>query len=407
MLFRSLIEPEVRELRREASSDGIETIVCRSEPGVEITLELKAGAANRGRFLVLDLAGAAHAAADPLVRALVEGGATVCRADLRVTGRHAIPGDTIAAAPDHNSAEWSIWVGRPLLGQWIVDAAAAAATMRKGTSAGEADELTVIGIGDMSGDVFGNGLLRSRHVKLIAAFDHRHVFIDPDPDPSVSFDERSRMFALPRSSWADYDTSLLSEGGGVYARSLKSIELSPQACKRLGVERSTFTPNELISAILRSPVDLLWNGGIGTYVKATGESHADVGDRANDGVRVNGGELRCRMVGEGGNLGFTQRARVEYALTGGLINTDAIDNSAGVDCSDHEVNIKILLGAAVAAGRLDLERRNALLAEMTDEVGELVLDDNRAQTLALTIARRRALPMVNVHARYQIGRAHV
>ena len=262
------------------------------------------------------------------------------------------------------------------------------------------DELTVVGVGDMSGDVFGNGLLRSPHLKLVAAFDHRHVFIDPDPDPASSFAERARLFGLPRSSWADYDSSLLSPGGGVYARTLKTIELSPEACRRLGVDRSTFTPNELVSAVLRAPVDLLWNGGIGTYVKATGESHADVGDRANDGLRVNGAELRCRMVGEGGNLGFTQRGRVEYALTGGLINTDAIDNSAGVDCSDHEVNIKILLGPAVASGRLNIDARNTLLAEMTDEVGELVLDDNRAQTLALTIARRRALPMVNVHARY-------
>ncbi|HUC32417.1 MAG TPA: NAD-glutamate dehydrogenase domain-containing protein, partial [Ilumatobacteraceae bacterium] len=264
----------------------------------------------------------------------------------------------------------------------------------------ERDEMTVVGVGDMSGDVFGNGMLRSRHLKVLAAFDHRHVFIDPDPDPAVSFDERARLFALPRSSWADYDPSLISAGGGVYPRTQKTIELSDAAQRRLGTERATFTPNELISAVLCAPVDLLWNGGIGTYVKASAETHADVGDRANDGLRVNGADLRCRMVGEGGNLGFTQRGRVEYSLAGGLIYTDAIDNSAGVDCSDHEVNIKILLGLAMEDGRLDIEARNELLVEMTDEVGELVLDDNRAQTLALAIARRQAMPMINVHSRY-------
>ncbi len=262
------------------------------------------------------------------------------------------------------------------------------------------DTITVVGIGDMSGDVFGNGLLRSPHVKLVAAFDHRHIFIDPDPDPATSFAERKRLFGLPRSSWADYDPTLLSAGGGVYPRTMKTIELSEQARKRLGAAGGSFAPNELIATILRAPVDLLWNGGIGTYVKSTGETHAEVGDRANDGVRVNGAELRCRMVGEGGNLGLTQRGRVEYALAGGLVYTDAIDNSAGVDCSDHEVNIKILVGEAVGKGRLTTEARNGLLEEMTDEVGELVLDDNRAQTLALAIARRQAQPMVNVHSRY-------
>ena len=262
------------------------------------------------------------------------------------------------------------------------------------------DELTVVGVGDMSGDVFGNGMLRSAHLKVVAAFDHRHIFLDPDPDPAVSFVERQRMFALPRSSWADYDATLISSGGGVFPRTLKTIELTEASRRRLGTDRESFTPVELISAILRAPVDLLWNGGIGTYVKAAGETHSEVGDRANDSLRVNGSELRCRMVGEGGNLGFTQRGRVEYALNGGLINTDAIDNSAGVDCSDHEVNIKILLGAAVLKGALTIEQRNDVLATMTDEVGELVLDDNRAQTLALAIARRQALPMVNVHSRY-------
>ena len=262
------------------------------------------------------------------------------------------------------------------------------------------DELTIVGIGDMSGDVFGNGMLRSPHIKLVAAFDHRHVFIDPDPHPAISFAERKRLFQLPRSSWADYDPSLISQGGGVYPRTLKTIELSAEARKRLGAGQDVFTVNELLSTILRAPVDVLWNGGIGTYVKASAESHAEVGDRANDGIRVNGIDLRCRMVAEGGNLGLTQRSRVEFALNGGLVYTDAIDNSAGVDCSDHEVNIKVLLGAVVASGAMTLEQRNEVLAEMTDEVGELVLDDNRAQTLTLAIARRQALPMVNVHARY-------
>ncbi len=223
----------------------------------------------------------------------------------------------------------------------------------------DTDPLTVVGIGDMSGDVFGNGMLRSRALRLVAAFDHRHVFIDPDPDPLVAYAERARLFALPRSSWADYDPELISPGGGVYARTLKSIELSAQARAALGIANAgPLTPDQLVSAVLKAPVDLLWNGGIGTYVKAASETHAEVGDRANDGLRVNGAELRCRMVGEGGNLGFTQRGRVEYALNGGLIYTDAIDNSAGVDCSDHEVNIKILLDGVVAAGELTTKQRN-------------------------------------------------
>ena len=264
----------------------------------------------------------------------------------------------------------------------------------------DTDPLTVVGIGDMSGDVFGNGMLRSPALRLVAVFDHRHVFIDPDPVPALAFAERRRLFDLPRSSWADYDANLISAGGGVYPRSAKSIDLSDRALAALGAPDGPLTPNELVSAILRAPVDLLWNGGIGTYVKSTSESHADVGDRANDGVRVNGAELRCRMVGEGGNLGLTQLGRVEYAVCGGLVYTDAIDNSAGVDCSDHEVNIKILLGGIVEAGELTTEQRNEVLESMTDEVAELVLDNNKAQTLALMIARRQALPMVNVHARY-------
>ncbi|MET0909441.1 MAG: NAD-glutamate dehydrogenase domain-containing protein, partial [Ilumatobacteraceae bacterium] len=231
-------------------------------------------------------------------------------------------------------------------------------------------------------------------------FDHRHVFLDPDPDPARSFAERKRLFELPRSSWADYDPREISHGGGVYPRSAKLVELSPEVRRVLDIEAVALTPNALLSAILRAPVDLLWNGGIGTYVKASSETHGDAGDRANDALRINGADLRCKMVGEGGNLGFTQRGRIEYALQGGLINTDAIDNSAGVDCSDHEVNIKILLDQLVGAGDLTVKQRNELLASMTDEVGELVLADNAAQTLALAIARVQAAPMVNVHGRY-------
>jgi glutamate dehydrogenase len=266
----------------------------------------------------------------------------------------------------------------------------------------DTDELTVVGVGDMSGDVFGNGMLLSPHVRLIAAFDHRHVFLDPHPDPSVSFAERRRLFELPRSSWADYDSGLISAGGGVHPRTLKSITVTPEVAEVLGIDAgvSELRPDDLISAVLRAPVDLLWNGGIGTYVKASSESHADVGDRTNDSVRVDATELRCRIVGEGGNLGFTQLARVEYAINGGLIYTDAIDNSAGVDCSDHEVNIKILLDQLVRDGELTVRQRNELLVEMTEEVARLVLDDNRAQTLALMIARTQSLAMVNVHARY-------
>jgi glutamate dehydrogenase len=264
----------------------------------------------------------------------------------------------------------------------------------------DTDELTVVGIGDMSGDVFGNGMLCSRHLKLVAAFDHRHVFIDPDPDPERSFEERRRLFEMPRSSWVEYDRSVLSEGAIIEPRTAKSIELTPQACEALGVSVSRMTPNELISAMLRAPVDMLWNGGVGTYVKASTETHGLVGDRTNDAVRVDARELRCRMVVEGGNLGVTQLGRVEYALNGGYIHTDAIDNSAGVDCSDHEVNIKILLSEVMREGELTIEQRNRLLAEMTDEVASLVLANNRAQTLALQIARRQGLPMVNVHARY-------
>jgi glutamate dehydrogenase len=251
----------------------------------------------------------------------------------------------------------------------------------------EQDGYTVIGIGDMSGDVFGNGMLLSATMKLVAAFDHRHIFLDPDPDPRASFEERRRLFALPRSSWDDYDRRLISRGGGVFARSLKAIPLSPEVRARLDVTAELMPPAELLNAILKAPVDLFWNGGIGTYVKAAAESHADAQDRANDPIRVDGEELRCKVVAEGGNLGFTQRGRIAYALNGGRINTDFIDNSAGVDCSDHEVNIKILLGAVVAAGDMTMKQRDELLARMTDEVGALVLRDNVLQNLALSVGQ--------------------
>ncbi|MDQ4127771.1 MAG: NAD-glutamate dehydrogenase, partial [Actinomycetota bacterium] len=259
---------------------------------------------------------------------------------------------------------------------------------------------TVVGIGDMSGDVFGNGMLLSRHIRLLGAFNHLHIFLDPDPDAEASFEERKRLFGLPRSSWTDYDGSLVSEGGGVFERTAKSIPLSPEVQEMLGVEAESLTPNELIHAMLKAEVDLLWNGGIGTYVKAGAESNAEVGDRTNDALRVDGAELRCRVVGEGGNLGFTQRGRIEYALSGGRIYMDAVDNSAGVDTSDHEVNIKILLDAVVEAGDMTEKQRNELLAGMTEEVGDLVLRDNYQQTQAISQAEAQAHSMVHVHARY-------
>lgn len=248
---------------------------------------------------------------------------------------------------------------------------------------------TVAGIGDMSGDVFGNGMLLSRHIRLVAAFDHRHVFLDPAPEPEVSFAERARLFALPRSSWDDYDRRRISRGGGVFPRSAKSIPLSAEARALLGIEAATATPTEVIRAILRLPVDLLWNGGIGTYVKSSRELNAEVGDRANDAVRVDGRELRARVVGEGGNLGFSQRGRIEYALAGGRINTDFIDNSAGVNTSDVEVNIKILLNPLTASGRLRPADRNRLLARMTPAVAELVLRNNYLQSQAISVLELR------------------
>ncbi|UNK47069.1 NAD-glutamate dehydrogenase [Arthrobacter sulfonylureivorans] len=249
----------------------------------------------------------------------------------------------------------------------------------------QAEDFTVVGVGDMSGDVFGNGMLLSEHIKLVAAFDHRHIFLDPDPDAAASFQERRRLFELPRSSWADYDDKLISAGGGVYPRSVKSVPVSEQVRGILGLDPqvTSMSPPELLQAILRAPVDLLYNGGIGTYVKASTESNAEVGDKANDPIRVNGNELRVKVIGEGGNLGMTQRGRIEAASQGIILNTDAIDNSAGVDCSDHEVNIKILVDQMVAAGKLPVEERSGLLHSMTEEVGRLVIQDNIDQNVLL------------------------
>ena len=264
----------------------------------------------------------------------------------------------------------------------------------------QATDFTAVGVGDMSGDVFGNGMLLSEHTRLTAAFNHLHIFVDPSPDPKKSFAERRRLFDLPRSSWSDYDPALISAGGGVFDRKAKSIRLTPEMKAMFGLDQDSATPAELIRAILKAPVDLLWLGGIGTYVKATSETNAEVGDRANDGLRVNGSEVRAKVVGEGANLGFTQRGRIEYALNGGRINTDAVDNSAGVDTSDHEVNIKILLNGVVAEGDLTLKQRDKLLAAMTDEVGALVLRDNYLQSQALSLAEARAAERLDTDARF-------
>jgi glutamate dehydrogenase len=254
----------------------------------------------------------------------------------------------------------------------------------------QTSDFTAAGIGDMSGDVFGNGMLLSRHIRLVAAFDHRHIFLDPQPDSAASFGERERLFRLPRSSWDEYDRTLISAGGGVWPRDARRIPLTIKIAEALGIDPAmeTISPPALLRAILKAPVELLYNGGIGTYIKASSESHADAGDRANDAIRVNGNELRARVVVEGGNLGITQAGRVEAALNGVLINTDAIDNSAGVDCSDHEVNIKILLAQEIRAGRLPAAERAKFLAELTPEVAELVLMDNIAQNVLLLTERR-------------------
>ncbi|MGW6457890.1 NAD-glutamate dehydrogenase [Streptomyces sp. NPDC055078] len=278
----------------------------------------------------------------------------------------------------------------------------------------QTQDFTVVGVGDMSGDVFGNGMLLSEHIRLVAAFDHRHIFIDPGPDAATSYAERRRLFELPRSSWADYNKELLSAGGGIHPRTAKSIPVNAHIRKALGIEAgiSKLTPAELMKAILQAPVDLLWNGGIGTYVKASTESNADVGDKANDAIRVNGEDLRVKVVGEGGNLGLTQLGRIEFDRSGGpegsggRINTDAIDNSAGVDTSDHEVNIKILLNGLVADGDMTVKQRNQLLARMTDEVGALVLRNNYAQNVALSNAVAQSSSLLHAHQRYmrRLGR---
>ncbi|CAM5706472.1 Glutamate dehydrogenase OS=Streptomyces violarus OX=67380 GN=FHS41_004028 PE=4 SV=1 [Streptomyces violarus] len=266
----------------------------------------------------------------------------------------------------------------------------------------QTEDFTVVGIGDMSGDVFGNGMLLSEHIRLVAAFDHRHIFIDPNPDAATSYAERRRLFELPRSSWEDYDKELLSAGGGIFPRTAKAIPVNAHIREALGIEAKVtkLTPADLMKAILQARVDLLWNGGIGTYVKSSTESNADVGDKANDAIRVDGKDLRVKVVGEGGNLGLTQLGRIEFALHGGRINTDAIDNSAGVDTSDHEVNIKILLNGLVADGDMTVKQRNKLLAEMTDEVGHLVLRNNYAQNTAIANALAQSKDMLHAQQRF-------
>ncbi|MCX4666839.1 NAD-glutamate dehydrogenase [Streptomyces sp. NBC_01381] len=272
----------------------------------------------------------------------------------------------------------------------------------------QTEDFTVVGVGDMSGDVFGNGMLLSEHIRLVAAFDHRHIFIDPRPDAATSYAERRRLFELPRSSWADYNKELLSAGGGIFPRSAKAIQLNAHIREALGIESGVakMTPADLMRTILQAPVDLLWNGGIGTYVKSSAEANTDVGDKANDAIRVDGADLRVKVVGEGGNLGLTQLGRIEFARTGGHINTDAIDNSAGVDTSDHEVNIKILLNAVVANGDMTVKQRNKFLAAMTDEVGELVLRNNYAQNTALSNAVFQSPSLLHAHQRFmrRLGR---
>ncbi len=263
----------------------------------------------------------------------------------------------------------------------------------------QTDPIRVGGCGDMSGDVFGNGMLLSKAIKLVAAFDHRHIFLDPDPDPASSWTERARIFELPRSSWEDYDETLISKGGGIFPRSMKEIPLSPEIQEMLGVTEEVMRPSQIISAILKAELDLIWFGGIGTYIKASNEGHVDVGDPANDKLRVNGRDVRARAIGEGANLGVTQAGRIEFAILGGRINTDFIDNSAGVDCSDNEVNIKIALNREMIEDRLEFEARNSLLESMTDDVGFLVLEDNRLQTLALSLAEHSSAADLPSHVR--------
>jgi glutamate dehydrogenase len=264
----------------------------------------------------------------------------------------------------------------------------------------QSEPFTVVGVGDMSGDVFGNGMLLSKQIKLVAAFDHRHIFLDPEPNAAASWNERARMFALPRSSWADYDKAVVGPGGGIFARSLKEIPLSPQVKALIGSEAEKLSPGELIKALLKSQIDLLWFGGIGTFIKSSTQSNAEAGDRANDALRVNGAEIRAKVVGEGANLGVTQLGRIEYARSGGRIDTDAVDNSAGVDTSDHEVNLKILLSLPLRRGEMDAAARDELLNAMTDDVAAHVLADNYDQTLALSVAEARAARDLDAHGRF-------
>lgn len=264
----------------------------------------------------------------------------------------------------------------------------------------QTEPFTCIGVGDMSGDVFGNGMLLSEQIKLVAAFNHMHIFVDPDPDPAKSFAERKRMFELPRSAWTDYDEKLISKGGGIFDRKAKSLKISKEMKALFAIEEDSLTPTELLRAILKSDVELLWFGGIGTYIKASSETNADAGDRANDALRIDAKELNCKVVGEGANLGMTQRARIEYAQHGGRSNTDSIDNSAGVDCSDHEVNIKILLGDIEQSGDMTRKQRDKLLEKMTDEVAELVLRDNYLQTQAITVTAGLGAHLLDRFARY-------
>ncbi|NOI65425.1 NAD-glutamate dehydrogenase [Vibrio sp. 99-8-1] len=261
-------------------------------------------------------------------------------------------------------------------------------------------DFTVIGIGDMAGDVFGNGMLLSKHIRLQAAFNHMHIFIDPNPDSAKSWKERDRLFALPRSSWEDYDAKLISKGGGIFSRRSKSIKLTPEIQKLLGTRKSSVAPNDLIKMILQMNVDLLWNGGIGTYVKASTETSVDVGDRANDGLRIDGKDVNAKVIGEGGNLGLTQMGRIEYALKGGRVNTDFVDNVGGVDCSDNEVNIKIFLNGLVANGDLTIKQRNEILVKMEDEVGEIVLDDAYCQAESISVSESLGVSVVKEQIRF-------
>ena len=264
----------------------------------------------------------------------------------------------------------------------------------------QSTDFTCIAIGDMAGDVFGNGMLLSKHICLQAAFNHMHIFIDPTPDSAKTYPERERLFNMPGCSWQDYNETLISKGGGIFSRNVKSITLTPQIKKMVGTQKQTMSPNELIQAILTMEVDLLWNGGIGTYVKSSKETHLEVGDRANDALRINGGELQAKVVGEGGNLGLTQLGRIEFAANGGRINTDAIDNAGGVDCSDNEVNIKILLNSLVQSGDLTVKQRNKLLYDMTEEVGDLVIEDCYRQTHSLSITAKRGVNQLKEQVRF-------